>query len=153
MTQARHRSRVMGKAISSTVHPLIHHFNAFLASSCLARWSWRLLGEMGLSANVHHPPNQCHGTHALFNGFTLRPWRWEQSQNALQAYVAFFGLLSLGQIPALKSLKYVELPYFVGLACLTIYIGAHRGLTNKVFRFSTSTHACDCAKTNSWPHY
>lgn len=64
--------------------------------------------------------------------FLLRPWKWEQSQNALQAYVAFFGLLSLGQIPALKTIRYVELPYFVGLACLTIYIGAHRGLTNKV---------------------
>lgn len=63
---------------------------------------------------------------------SCRPWRWEQSQNALQAYVAFFGLLTLGQIPLLKNLRYAELPYFVGLACLTIYIGAHRGLTNKV---------------------
>ena len=74
--------------------------------------------------------------------FCVRPWRWEQSENALQAYVVFFGLLALGQVPALKSLRYVELPYFVGLACLTIYIGAHRGLTNKVTLVQFPTLTC-----------
>lgn len=57
---------------------------------------------------------------------------WEDSDNALATYTLFFGLLALGQLPQLRLLKFAELPYFLGLACLTIYIGAHRGLTSKV---------------------
>lgn len=33
---------------------------------------------------------------------------------------------------AVQSVQYADLPYFVGLATLTIYIGAHRGLTQRI---------------------
>jgi minor histocompatibility antigen H13 len=59
-------------------------------------------------------------------------WRWEESDDAVLAYSVFLGILALGSIPALhdvRSLIPVDLPYFIGLAVMTIYIGAHRGLT------------------------
>ncbi|KAK9808724.1 hypothetical protein WJX72_002527 [[Myrmecia] bisecta] len=59
-------------------------------------------------------------------------WRWEESQDALKAYGLFLGVLAIGVIPGLRELRFVELPYFVGLAALTIYIGAHRGLSTKI---------------------
>ena len=73
-------------------------------------------------------------------------WRWDRSDNALQAYTVFFGLLALGQLPVLKTVHFAELPYFIGLASLTIYIGAHRGLTNKVSAQSAANrlHQCLC---------
>ena len=67
-------------------------------------------------------------------------WRWDRSDNALQAYTVFFGLLALGQLPVLKTVRFAELPYFIGLASLTIYIGAHRGLTNKVSPYAAAKH-------------
>ena len=73
-------------------------------------------------------------------------WRWDRSDNALQAYTVFFGLLALGQLPVLKTVHFAELPYFIGLASLTIYIGAHRGLTNKVRPYLAAKrfHQCVC---------
>lgn len=59
------------------------------------------------------------------------PWRWEDSQDAVLAYGAFAFVLALGALPAYNHLKFAELPYFVGLAASTIYIGAHRGLSAK----------------------
>ena len=32
----------------------------------------------------------------------------------------------------MRHIKYADLPYFIGLASMTIYIGAHRGLCTKV---------------------
>ena len=58
-------------------------------------------------------------------------WRWEASEDAQWAYGAFFALLAAGQVPALQALRLADLPYFMGLATLTIYIGAHRGLASK----------------------
>lgn len=71
-------------------------------------------------------------TQSAIDRFRRRPWQWEDSENALATYTLFFGLLAVGQLPQLRLLKFAELPYFLGLACLTIYIGAHRGLTSKV---------------------
>ncbi len=59
-------------------------------------------------------------------------WRWENSEDAVKAYTALLGFLALGLIPALRHVRYVDLPYFIGLASMTIYIGAHRGLCTKV---------------------
>lgn len=59
-------------------------------------------------------------------------WEWKNSADSLRAYTALLGFLALGQIPALRTVKYVDLPYFIGLASMTIYIGAHRGLCTKV---------------------
>ncbi|DBB05845.1 hypothetical protein WJX82_011264 [Trebouxia sp. C0006] len=59
-------------------------------------------------------------------------WKWENSPDAVKAYTALLGFLALGQIPALRHVRFVDLPYFIGLASMTIYIGAHRGLCTKV---------------------
>ncbi|KAK9825046.1 hypothetical protein WJX74_003621 [Apatococcus lobatus] len=65
-------------------------------------------------------------------------WQWDESENALWAYLVLFGILAAGQaavsIPSLRSIPFKELPYFVGLAATTIYIGAHRGLTTRLPR-------------------
>lgn len=63
---------------------------------------------------------------------SLSAWEWKNSEDALKAYTALFGLLAIGQIPAMRHVKYADLPYFIGLASMTIYIGAHRGLCTKV---------------------
>ena len=34
-------------------------------------------------------------------------------------------------VGTLQGVQYADLPYFVGLATLTIYIGAHRGLSSR----------------------
>ncbi len=47
----------------------------------------------------------------------------------MAAYGALLGILALGLVPSLQTNQLADLPYFVGLASLTIYIGAHRGLT------------------------
>ena len=62
----------------------------------------------------------------------LSAWEWKNSEDAVKAYTALLGFLALGQIPAMRHVKYVDLPYFIGLASMTIYIGAHRGLCTKV---------------------
>ncbi|CAK0737011.1 hypothetical protein CVIRNUC_000840 [Coccomyxa viridis] len=59
------------------------------------------------------------------------PWRWVESADALRTYLVFFGILLAGELPLLKGVQYADLPYFVGLATLTIYIGAHRGLSSR----------------------
>ncbi|GLC34018.1 hypothetical protein PLESTM_000144600 [Pleodorina starrii] len=58
-------------------------------------------------------------------------WRWEESDDAVLAYGSLVALLALGNLPVLQSAKLADLPYFVGLAVITIYIGAHRGLTTR----------------------
>ena len=63
---------------------------------------------------------------------TLSAWEWKNSEDAVKAYTALLGFLALGQIPAMRHVKYADLPYFIGLASMTIYIGAHRGLCTKV---------------------
>lgn len=49
----------------------------------------------------------------------------------MQAYGALWALLGVGMLPALRGHSIVDLPYFIGLAAVTIYIGAHRGLNSK----------------------
>ncbi|GLI59228.1 hypothetical protein VaNZ11_001072 [Volvox africanus] len=58
-------------------------------------------------------------------------WRWEESDDAVRAYSSLVILLALGNLPVLHATKLADLPYFVGLALVTIYIGAHRGLTTR----------------------
>ncbi|KAL4439828.1 hypothetical protein ABPG75_002829 [Micractinium tetrahymenae] len=58
-------------------------------------------------------------------------WRWEESDDAVRAYLIFFGILLAGCIPAVQENRYADLPYFLGLASMTIYIGAHRGLNSR----------------------
>ncbi|KAG2425833.1 hypothetical protein HXX76_013458 [Chlamydomonas incerta] len=58
-------------------------------------------------------------------------WRWEESEDAVKAYGALAGLLALGTVTPLHSTQLADLPYFIGLAVCTIYIGAHRGLTTR----------------------
>ena len=64
---------------------------------------------------------------------TLRPqvaaWRWEESDNSVVSYDVLAALLALGTLPSVQSEKLADLPYFIGLAVTTIYIGAHRSLT------------------------
>lgn len=55
-------------------------------------------------------------------------WKWEESKDAVYAYGALLGVLGLGLTPGLASFKLSPLFYFVGLATITIYIGAHRSL-------------------------
>lgn len=49
----------------------------------------------------------------------------------MQAYGALWAILGVGMLPVLRSHSIVDLPYFIGLAVVTIYVGAHRGLNSK----------------------
>ena len=40
-------------------------------------------------------------------------------------------MLALGAVPAMRGQQLADLPYFISLAVVTIYIGAHRGLGSK----------------------
>ena len=42
----------------------------------------------------------------------------------------FIAVLPVLPVPVQES-KFGDLPYFLGLASMTIYIGAHRGLNNR----------------------
>lgn len=48
----------------------------------------------------------------------------------MRAHLVFLGILTLGALPQAYDLlgRDADLPYFIGLAVCTIYIGAHRGL-------------------------
>ena len=56
-------------------------------------------------------------------------WKWEDSSDSVTSYGALVALLALGNIPALQSNDISDLPYFIGLALTTVYIGSHRALT------------------------
>ncbi|GFR42654.1 hypothetical protein Agub_g3591, partial [Astrephomene gubernaculifera] len=58
-------------------------------------------------------------------------WRWEASDDAVRAYGSLVALLLAGSLPVFHSAKMADVPYFVGLALTTIYIGAHKGLTTR----------------------
>ena len=51
--------------------------------------------------------------------------------HATQAYGALWAILGVGMLPVMRSHSIVDLPYFIGLAVVTIYVGAHRGLNSK----------------------
>ena len=57
--------------------------------------------------------------------------RWEDSREATVALAAFFSVLGLGQLSTLWQVQLLDLPYFVLLASVTIYIAAHKSTTNK----------------------
>ncbi len=54
----------------------------------------------------------------------MEPWLWERSGDGLRAYAALAAVLALGSIPALRSQKLADLPYFISQAVITIYVGA-----------------------------
>ncbi|KAG2490650.1 hypothetical protein HYH03_011040 [Edaphochlamys debaryana] len=58
-----------------------------------------------------------------------KPWKWEESWDAVTAYGALASILALGTADFLHTSKAADLPYFVGIAVCTIYVGAHRALT------------------------
>jgi hypothetical protein len=62
---------------------------------------------------------------------TIAPphWNWQESKDALWAYGVFSGVLLLGSLPGVAGQRWADLPYFMTLAVMTIYIGAHRSLT------------------------
>ncbi|CAG9461850.1 unnamed protein product [Pedinophyceae sp. YPF-701] len=61
----------------------------------------------------------------------VRPWRWEETTDAAVATSLLCGILAVGATPLGTSAAVNDLFYFMGLALCTIYIGAHRGLTNR----------------------
>ena len=69
---------------------------------------------------------------AASDATTLSPqaaWKWEESDDSVVSYGVLAALLALGTLPSVQSEKLADLPYFIGLAVTTIYIGAHRSLT------------------------
>ena len=56
-------------------------------------------------------------------------WRWDDSEDAVRAYGALAAVLVAGAAASALEVPHASLPYFVGLASVTIYCGAHRGLT------------------------
>ncbi len=76
---------------------------------------------------MHHPSslraeNQPHafaltGPYPVVNG----------ARAQVRAYGVLAGLLLLGQLPAAAAWKWADLPYFIGLAVTTIYIGRPPG--------------------------
>jgi hypothetical protein len=59
----------------------------------------------------------------------LQESRWEDSGDSLVAYFVLASLIISGQIigsPIIKANELTDLPYFVGLAVTTIYIGELR---------------------------
>lgn len=58
-------------------------------------------------------------------------WKWEESKDAVYAYGSLLAILGLGLTPGIANFSLSPLFYFVGLATLTIYIGAHRSLGAK----------------------
>eukprot|EP00775_Hariotina_reticulata_P010035 gene10035-10191_t len=59
------------------------------------------------------------------------PLVWEKTEGGTQAYGALFLWLLLGNVTALQQWHAADFIYFVGLAVLTVYIGAHKGLTSR----------------------
>ena len=55
------------------------------------------------------------------------PWLWERSPDGLRTYAALAGVLALGSLPALRSQQLTDLPYFISLAVITIYVGEQDG--------------------------
>ena len=43
--------------------------------------------------------------------------------DGLRTYAALAAVLALGSLPALRSQQLTDLPYFISLAVITIYVG------------------------------
>ena len=54
----------------------------------------------------------------------VEPWLWERSSDGLRTYAALAAVLALGSVPAMRSQQLADLPYFISLAVITIYVGA-----------------------------
>jgi len=58
-------------------------------------------------------------------------WRWEETPDAVVATGILLTTLALGSSPWATQSPINDLFYFMALAVCTIYIGSHRGLTNR----------------------
>ena len=56
-------------------------------------------------------------------------FKWEKSDDSVKAYAALAGILALGTIPQIQTNSVSDLPYFISLAVMTMYIGSHKALT------------------------
>ena len=87
------------------------------------------------------------------NALVTPSWMWEDSRDAFTAYGVLVGILGFGSLPFMWDIKSIDLPYFIGLAVTTIYIGAHKGLTTKNRQQITMKEVCgggggDCHSRN-----
>jgi minor histocompatibility antigen H13 len=65
------------------------------------------------------------------DGSDASVWKWSDSEDALAVYGVFLGILLIGNVPQFQASKMGDLLYFISLAVITIYMGAHRGLNSK----------------------
>ena len=61
----------------------------------------------------------------------METWRWSETDDAVATYAAFAIVLALGNVSQIQSMSQSGLIYFISLAVITIYMGAHRGLSSK----------------------
>jgi len=61
-------------------------------------------------------------------GILAKKWNWIESDDALKAHGFLFLALLLGSVPALYDLRLSQIPYFLSLATISIYIGSHHSL-------------------------
>ena len=75
------------------------------------------------------------GTHTqgplTIHPFQVKSWKWEKTGDGFNAYCILFATLLLGTQDWFRANPLADLPYFLSLALVTIYIGSHRSLTNK----------------------
>ena len=86
---------------------------------------WRC-AEGGGFLKLPHAADGCMALGVLCAISMKHFWR-----HAMQAYGALWAILGVGMLPVMRSHSIVDLPYFIGLAVVTIYVGAHRGLNSK----------------------
>ena len=87
-----------------------------------------IMNKLGSIPTVGAPPEQMTRVqppkdHAASE---VQAWKWEDSDDSVVAYGALLTLLAIGNIPSLKSEQLADLPYFIGLAVITVYIGDYR---------------------------
>ena len=62
---------------------------------------------------------------------SVKPWRWEETIDAQTTYLVFILVLALGNVPQVQEWKAADIPYFISLALITMYAGAHRSLNSR----------------------
>lgn len=90
-----------------------------------------ILRALSEDSQVSASPSTEAAAAALATSPAEKPWQWDESADAVKTYGVLIGVLMAGILPALHTVKLADLPYFISLAVITIYIGAHRGLNAK----------------------
>lgn len=132
------RARLELGAVEAALQPppsLFHPFSPvflsshlFLTSSC--RSAPKPSSSSPSSLPLLLPPLTPHQTDETTKTQQVKKWRWEETSDGARASFLLLGLLGLGSLEAFRTNPLADLPYFVGLAVLTIYIGSHRALTS-----------------------